>query len=110
MADRNGIFYTVLHRMCADELAGRYSRDNVLGWLRWTGRAWEPAAEVEVTEVIRRFVLAEVRNTLPQVADNTAARRTITDLMARDTVDDLMQCAGQLLRAPELTETYREVK
>lgn len=85
-------------RVCAELLSGRYCWSAGMDWLKWTGHVWEPSTEVEVTEEVRQYVLAEVRATLPTVAGNAAARRAVTDLMSRGKINNMVQLArGPLL-------------
>jgi putative DNA primase/helicase len=85
-------------RVCAELLSGRYCWAPGMEWLKWTGQVWEPSDEVEVTEEVRQYVLAEVRATLPTVAGNAAARRAVTDLMTRGKINNMMQLARGPLR------------
>ena len=85
-------------RVCAELLSGRYCWAPGMEWQKWTGTVWEPSDEVEVTEEVRQYVLAEVRATLPTVAGNAAARRAVTDLMSRGKINNMMSLARGPLR------------
>lgn len=84
-------------RVCAELLSGMYCWSAGMDWHRWTGRVWEPSTDVEVTEAVRQYVLAEVRRTLPTVAGNAQARRAVTDLMSRGKINNMVQLSRGIL-------------
>lgn len=97
-------------RVCSELLSGLYCWSAGMEWLRWTGQVWEPSTDVEVTEAVRLYVLAEVRATLPTVAGNNQARRAVTDLMSRGKINNMVQLArGPLLVDARRFDSYADL-
>jgi putative DNA primase/helicase len=85
-------------RVCGELLAGRYCWADGMDWLSWDGHVWSMSTDVEVTETVRQYVMAEVQAALPAVADNGVARRALMDLLSRAKIKNMVQLARGIVQ------------
>jgi len=61
-----------------DVLDGRYRWVHKLGWINWTGTRWTPVADQAVHEATRRYLLAQWRQAVKQLAEAESDERRKT--------------------------------
>lgn len=78
-------------RVAAELLAGSYCWAPGLDWLSWDGNVWvKENSDVRVIEAIRSYMIAEVRSSIRQVADNATARKALMSLLSKSRINAIM--------------------
>lgn len=88
----------ISERICGELLSGRFCWAAGLDWLSWDGHVWAMVPDVEVTESVRKYMVAEVQQALPLVAANASARRELVNLLSRAKITNVVQLARGIIQ------------
>jgi P4 family phage/plasmid primase-like protien len=77
-------------RVAGELLAGEFCWVFGMDWLAWDRRVWKMCPDVQVIEIIRKHMIAEVRSALPGAANNATARRALAGLLSKSRINSIM--------------------